>query len=267
MSTFEQGFAAAENAADAVLKTLGDVSKLTRQMRKAAQDGNIAAVRRTSERLQDSINLIRQEVANAGNAWPFTSEDERAYLENQYAEELKEVARRKGLQVFDRDGRLIAHPSVVRVIPEERRVQIDRSKTLAIRPSKIVEDLDTLQKSPPRINPRPFLQRLYEAYLALCRSDTSDRLRLGEGGQVVRLDQIYNLSTGLLGARRDYSLLHFARDLYTLESSGIREVSNGARVTFPASTGTRVPRGTISYVGHDGETVVYYGIQFSGADQ
>ena len=59
MSTFEEGFAAAESAADSVQKTLSDVTRLARQMRKAAQDGNIAAVRRTSERLQDSVGLIQ----------------------------------------------------------------------------------------------------------------------------------------------------------------------------------------------------------------
>ena len=46
MSTFEEGFAAAESAADSVQKTLSDVTRLARQMRKAAQDGNIAAVRK-----------------------------------------------------------------------------------------------------------------------------------------------------------------------------------------------------------------------------
>lgn len=83
MSTFEEGFAAAESAADSVLKALGDVSTLAKQMRKAAQDGNIAAVRRSSEQLQEGLNVIRQEVGNAGGAWPFTPENEREYLQEQ----------------------------------------------------------------------------------------------------------------------------------------------------------------------------------------
>ena len=265
MSTFEQGFTAAENAADAVLKTLGDVSRLTRQMRKAAQDGNIAAIRRSSERLQDSLNVIRQEVANAADAWPFTPEGEREYLQGQYTGELKEEAGKKGLQVFDRDGRLIAHPSVVRVMPRDRAVQINRQTTSNIRPTKIVADLEKLQESPPRFNPQQFLESLYIAYLALTGSGTVDRLKLGQVGQVVRLEQIYNLFTGLPGSKRDYSLLDFGRDLYNLEVSELNEVRAGARVSFPASTGTKNPRGTISFIGPNGETVLYYGIQFSGA--
>ena len=267
MSTFEEGFAAAENAADSVLKAFGSVSTLARQMRKAAQDGNIAAVRRASERLQASLSLIRQEVANAAGAWPFTPDDEREYLQTQYVEELKQVAGGKGLQIFERDGRLIAHPSVVRVMAGERAVEVNRRQMSTIRPSKVVGVLEDLQKRPPRFNPQQFLESLYEAYLALTGANTADRLKLGEVGQVVRLDRIYNLFTGLPGSRRDYSLLDFARDLYNLEASSVRAVRAGARVSFPASTGTRNPRGTISFVGPNGEAVLYYGIQFTGAGQ
>jgi hypothetical protein len=261
MPTFEQGFADAENAADSVLNALSDVSKLARQLRKAAQDGNIAAVRRSSERLQDGINLIRQEVANAADAWPFTPQGEQEYLLEQYAEELKEEARKKNLQIFDRDGRLIAHPSIVRVLTGERAIQINRRQTSTIRPTKIVGMLEDLQKRPPRFSPQAFLESLFGAYNALTGSGSSDRLKLGEVGQVVQLSRIYDLFTGLPGATREYSLLDFARDLYSLESSEIRQTRSGAGVSFPSST--RSGR-TISFVGPNGEPQVYYGIRFTG---
>ena len=174
MSTFEQGFAAAENAADSVLEALTSLSRVAKQMRKAAQDGNIAAVRRGSERLREGLNLIRQEVANAGNAWPFTPEDEREYLEGQYSEELKEEARKKALQIFDRDGRLIAHPSVIRIVPGERALQINRKQMSTIRPTRVVGVLENLQKRPPRFSPQAFL-----------RGDLPD-LRCSNCGQFLR---------------------------------------------------------------------------------
>ena len=264
MSTFEEGFAATEQAADSVLQALGDVSRLARQLQRDAKAGNIAGIRRGTARLEESLGLIREQVGNAARAWPFAQEDEPAYLQNRYAAELQEVAGKNGLQLFERDGRLIAHPSVLRVLPGERAVRIDRRQSSAIRPTKIVADLAKLQRSPPRFRHQPFLESLYSAYLALAQSDTADRLQLGGVGQVVRLDRIYNLFTGLPGARREYSQLDFARDLYSLESSGVNEVRSGARVTFPASTGTRNPRGTISFVGPNGEPVLYYGIQFTG---
>ena len=267
MSTFEEGFAATERAADSVLQALGEVSRLARQLQRDAKAGNIAAIRRGTARLEESLSLIRQQVGNASQAWPFDQEEELAYLQDQYASELQGEAQKKGLQMFERDGRLIAHPSVLRVLPGERAVRIDRRQSSSIRPTKIVADLVKLQHSPPRFRPQPFLESLYGAYLALSQSGTDDRLRLGEVGQVVRLDRIYNLFTGLPGAQREYSRLDFARDLYSLENSGINEVRAGARVSFPASTGTRSSREPISFVGPDGETVRYYGIQFTGVSR
>ena len=267
MSTFEEGFAATERAADSVLQALGDVSRLARQLQRDARAGNIAAIRRGTARLEESLALIRQQVGNASQAWPFAPEEELAYLQDRYAGELQVEAKKEGLQLFERDGRLIAHPSVLRVLPGERAVRIDRRQSSSIRPTKIVSDLAKLQHSSARFRPQPFLESLYSAYLALSQSDTGDRLKLGGVGQVVRLDRIYGLFTGLPGAQREYSQLDFARDLYSLENSGVNEVRSGARVSFPASTGTRNPRGTISFVGPNGEAVLYYGIQFSGVSR
>ena len=126
MPTFEEGFSAAENAADSVLSSLNDAASIARQLRKASQDGNIAAMRRHSERLGTMVGRIGQEISNASSAWPFTADEEREYLEGGYTEELKGEAQRRGLQVFERDGRIIAHPSVVRVLPGDRAVRIDR---------------------------------------------------------------------------------------------------------------------------------------------
>ena len=79
--------------------------------------------------------------------------------------------------MFDRDGRLIAHRSVVRVLGPGSASQPSSS---AIRPSKVVGVLQDLQKKPPKFNPQQFLEALYEAYLDLTSSDTEGRLKLGE---------------------------------------------------------------------------------------
>ena len=261
MPTFEQGFADAEKAADSVLNALKALSGEAKRMQKAAQDGNIAAVRRHTERLQDSLTLIRQEVSNATNAWPFTPDEEQGYLEDQYAQELVEEAGKKHLQIHDRDGRLIAHPSIVRVMPGDRVVQINRKKTSAIRPTKVVRDLQALQTRRSPFRPQQFLASLHIAYGYLTGVRGSDTMKLSGVGQVVPLSRIYDLFTGLPGAKRDYSQIDFARDLYRLEESGVREVSSGEKVHFPSSARSQ---GTISFVGPEGEPVIYYGIQFTG---
>ena len=263
MTTFEQGFADTEKAADSVLNALNSVSVLAKQLRKASQDGNIAAVRRASGRIQDGLNLIRQEVANAANAWPFTPEEEEGYLQERYPSELQEEAKKKNLQIFDRDGRLIAHPSVVRVMPGDRVVLINRKRSSAIRPTKVVGVLEGLQQRTPR-NPQTFLESLYRVYIELTGVGQSDAMKLDEVGQLVELRKIYDritLFTRLSGASLEYTQLDFARDLYSLEESGLKEVQSGAKVSFLAST--RSIR-TITFVGPTGEPVIYYGIQFTG---
>ncbi len=267
MNTFEEGFAATEKAADAVLQALNEVLKVARQLQRDAKAGNIAAIRRGTARLEESLSLIRQQVGNATHAWPFAQEEELAYLQDHYAGELQGEAGKEGLQLFERDGRLIAHPSVVRVLPGERAVRIDRRQSSAIRPAKIVADLAKLQQSPPRFRPQPFLESLFRTYLALSKSDTANRLKLGGVGQVVQLNQIYSLLTGLPGAQREYSQLDFARDLYNLERSDANATRSGDRISFPASTGTRNRGGIISFVEPTGETRPYYGIQFTGVSQ
>ena len=83
-------------------------------------------------------------------------------------------------------------------------------------------------------------------------------------GPVVPLARVYALFTSLPGSSREYDQSDFARDMYFLDSSGVKRVRSGAIVSFPASTGTRSRRGTFSFVSLDGEVVTYYGIQFTG---
>ena len=94
MSTFEEGFAATEKAADSVLQALGDVSRLARQLQRDAKAGNIGAIRRGTARLEESLSLIRQQVGKATQAWPFAQEEELAYLQHQYAGELQKSSQK-----------------------------------------------------------------------------------------------------------------------------------------------------------------------------
>ena len=128
--------------------------------------------------------------------------------------------------------------------------------------------LRTLQVRPPRFRPQQFLDSLYEVYRMLTRDHgRGDHLLLNTQGPVVRLMQIYEAITALPGARRDYSQLDFARDLYRAETSGEMRTRTGERVSFHASTGTRATRGLLSFIGPDGQAVHYYGIAFAGGQR
>ena len=126
MDNIEQAFQNVESAANSTSKASNDLTRLANQMKKAAIDGNINGIRRASERMHDLLGAVRQEVANAVAGWSYREEEEEQYLKDHYADELTKAANISGLTIHERDGQLISHPSIIRVLPGEKSVKIDR---------------------------------------------------------------------------------------------------------------------------------------------
>ena len=263
MDNFEQGFRDAERAADSTLKSATDLVKLARQLQKAAKDGNIAAVKRTQSRLDDALGNLRQAVVNAVESWPFDDGEEEQYLKDSYTTELRRAASEQGLEIHERDGQLISYPSIVRILPGERAVRIDRKKVSTIRPSYLTGILLQNQEKPRRYPAGRFLEALYQVYSELAKEDSSDRLMMGGPGRVVPLAKIYRLFTSMPGSGRDYTPMDFARDLYQLETSGVTKTKSGATVSFHAAAATRGTKGVFTFVGPKGQDVQYYGVRFT----
>ena len=205
-------------------------------------------------------------MTNAVSSWPFQDEEEEQYLKSGYTAELRRAASEQGLEIQERDGRLISHPSIVRILPGERAVRIDRKKIATIRPSHLAGILIENQMKPSRYRAEPFLQALHGVYLELVREESPDRLMKSGPGRVVTLNRIYKLFTSLPGSSRGYTPTDFARDLYLLDTSGLTSLKSGATVSFPASTGTRSARGLFTFIGPDGRDVQYYGVRFTNGD-
>ncbi len=263
MGSFEQAFSGVERAAASTAKSAADLGKLARALEKAAKEGNIAAIKREQGRLDAALNALRQETANAIEAWPYEESEEEGYLRDCYADELRSVAEEEGLRVFEQDGRLISSPSVLQVLPGPRAVRIDRKQVSAIRPSHLAGILIKNQKTPPRFQSARFLESLYNTYKLVIETPSTP---LSENRQevVAPLEKIYQAFTSLPGG--DYGRMDFARDLYQLDSNGPQQTRAGMRVSFPASTGTRGTRGVFSFVDPEGRVISYYGIRFSRSE-
>ncbi len=260
MTSFERACQDTETAAASTLKAATDLAKLARTLQKAAREGNVSAIKRNAERLDGALDALRQEVANAVAAWPFEEGGEADYLRERYAVELRSVAAEKGLAIHERDGRLIAYPSIVRIFPGDHAIGIDKKKVSTLRPSYLAEILVHNQKKRPRFRSDMFLEALYKVY----RQFAEPAGLLKE--PVMPLARIYEIFTSLPGSGREYDKTEFARSLYFLESDGPGHTRSGARVSFPSSTGTRSARGTFPFVGPDGQVITYYGIRFSGGE-
>ena len=125
--------------------------------------------------------------------------------------------------MFEEDERLLCYPSLVRVLPGDAAVEVDRVRDRRLRPSVLVAALAAAQQRAPRFRPEPFLDSLYGAYrLVLAREGKA-------AGAVVRLVDVWSVLTLLPGQSRDYTKQEFARDLYLLDQSGEHAASDGAR--------------------------------------
>ena len=256
--TFEEGFADTERAASAAAKVFGVLGGALRQFHKAAAEGDLHNIRKASGRLVTLLESTRQEIANASSAWPFSPEEEDVYFRDSYANEIMNEAKIVGLQIQQRDEGLVAFPSIIRILPSERAVKINRKKVQAVRPSRLVKMLQVMQTKKSKANPEQFLEVLHRAYRLLAGN---------EYGKAVVLASIYEALTMLPGSTSTYDRTDFVRDLFLLDRSGANRTKSGAQCSLPASTGTKGTKSTFSFVAPDGETITYYGIRFSEAPE
>jgi hypothetical protein len=139
-------------------------------------------------------------------------------------------------------------------LPAERAVRINKTRFPGLRPSRLAAKLKADQDRKSRSAMGPFLEALYAAYLLV--SGKHDR------GAGVPLTKIYRALTIMPTAASDYTKDDFSRDLFSLDRSGITQTRSGARVSLPASTGTKAPGSTFVCVAPDGEVVTYYAVRF-----
>jgi hypothetical protein len=250
---FEDAFAEVERAAQAAVRASGRLAAAAKALAKAAREGDIRGIQKATEELSSETDTTRQEAANACTAWPFNSESEEQYLREGYAEELLGQADTSGLKMQRHNGTMVAYPLVIRVLPRDRAVTLNRKRVSGLRPSKLVAKLKAVQNRKPRGNPQAFLEALFFAYRLTAEGERA--------GTAVPLAEIFRILTLLPGA--DYSKEDFARDLLSLDHSGITVTKSGARVSLPASTGTRDSRDTFMCVTPDGQLIPFYAIKFT----
>ena len=200
------------------------------------------------------MDAVRQEVANARGSWPFAEEAEVAYLREEYEAELLAAAHAAGLQMDQRDGRLLAFPSVVRILASDRSIKVDQKRVAALRPSRVIADLKANQAKKPKMATDRFLESLFRAYRLVAGASSV--------GTVVPLAAVYDALTLLPSTAADYGHSEFARDLFMLDRGGVTQTKAGASVSLPASTGTKGGKGTFSVIAPDGQLVTYFGLRF-----
>jgi hypothetical protein len=250
-TTLESSLAQIESMADSALKT---AASLQSELKKAKNAASCGAVRDMVKNLDTAAQLAdatRVAVAELSSSWKV---DERSYLQSDaYVTELREEAVKQGVNGAYNDGRFLVYPSILRVLPSDSSVEVNRKRDRRIRPSFVIAQLKRMQTKQPGFRPDQFLETLYKAYVLALGKDAR------VSGTVARLVDIYDVLT-LLPQAKDYSKQEFARDLLLLDRSGVQS-TKGHSLLFAASTGTK-GSAVLSTVTPEGELKMYYGVQF-----
>jgi hypothetical protein len=240
-----------ERDVEAGSKAVASLARELKRARAAAASGQVRELRRALDAVQAMAGDVVHRVGAAVAAYDVDETDMLA--SGAYAKELLAAAEAGDVAMFAEDDRLLCYPSIVRVLPGDLALEIDRKKARGIRPSVVVAQLAKAQRAGPRFKPAPFLASLVGAY---------DLVVAGQGkepGAVVRLLDVYNALTLLPGQSRDYTRAEFARDLYLLDQSGETAGPGGRWLRWAASSGTR-QAGVLSTVAMSGQQQRYWGI-------
>jgi hypothetical protein len=259
--SLENSLASTESDVAISLKMAQTVVSALKKYSNALKAGNLKELQTAVVEIEKNEMALRQQIATTKAGWTF---DVDAYLNNGFLKEVLDTAEQKGVRIYERDDRLYCYPVLIRVLPSEWSVQIDKTREKKLRPSVLVNKLKELQKKPPRFRTEGFLEALYSAYQKAVLLKRKD---LSVSGRVIALLEIYELFTLLPGQSREYSKQEFARDIYLLDKSGTAVTRDGSKVSFPASTGTKYPGKTLNVINENGEEKRYYGIAFTGEAQ
>ena len=253
----QDGLEAALAATEAqVLAAQREAAAVTRELKKARSAAAVGQVRDLRRALAAAVEAAQSLAQAAKEAEASYSFDEANHLASGgYAVELLDTAADAGLAMVAEDDRLLCYPSLVRVLPGDAALDIDRRRERRLRPSVVVGALADAQSRPPKGKPEALLESLLAAYeLLAARDERPD--------PVLRLDALWQALTMLPGAARDYSKPEFARDLYLLDQSGVVTTRSGRVLRFHASSGTR-GSGVLTTVAKSGQQQRYWGVSFS----
>jgi hypothetical protein len=256
--SLEKALAKTESDADAAFKAASTTVSSLKKFRAAAHSGDLRELRKTIEAADQAITALRQQFANAKEGWDF---DEEAYLSGRdFLSEILQTAKQMGVKVFEQDDRLYCYPFLVRILPNERAILIDKKRERGLRPSIFVNHLRELQNKPVRFRSQAFLESLCSVYATAVKTRGKDRQ--GKAA-VIPLMEIYGLLTPLPGQSREYSRQEFGRDLYLLDQSGVTTTRDGKLVSLHAARGNESVSRVIPIVTRDGQMKRYYGISFT----
>jgi hypothetical protein len=254
-SAFEAAFIAAERDVEGALRVANAAVRELKRALAAARTGQVRDLRKALSAGQTAAAALADGTRVLDDGFDF---DEQAYLASgAYVKELLATAEARGVVIVEEDDRLLCYPSLLRLLPGDAAIEIDKVRERRLRPSVLVAGLARAQERGVRFKADAFLDSLRTGYELVVASEG----KRTDG--VVRLLDIWAVLTMLPGQRAQYSKQEFARDLYLLDQSGITSTARSPRaLLWSASTGTK-GSGTLVTVARSGQQQRYWGVSFT----
>jgi len=254
---FEAALAATEREVDAALRAANTTVRELKRALAASRTGQVRDLRKALSAARSAAGGLAEDTGML--AFDF---DEQAHLASgAYVKELLAEAAARGVTIVEDDDRLLCYPSLVRLLPADAAVEIDKVRERRLRPSVLAAALARAQERGPRFKAEQFLDSLRSGYELVVASEGK------RADAVVRLTDIWAVLTMLPGQRAAYSKQEFARDLYLLDQSGVTSTARSLRtLRWSASTGTK-GAGTLVTVARNGQQQRYWGVSFTAPDE
>jgi hypothetical protein len=252
---FEETLATTERDVDGALRAANVAVRELKRALASARTGQVRDLRKALTAARTAAAGLADGTRVLDDGFDF---DDQAYLASgAYVKELLAEARARGVVIVEDDDRLLCYPSLLRLLPGDAVIEIDKVRERRLRPSVLVAALARAQERGPRFKAEAFLDSLRMAYELVVASEG----KRADG--VVRLVDIWAALTMLPGQRGQYSKQEFARDLYLLDQSGVTRTTRSPRtLLWSASTGTK-GGGTLVTVARSGQQQRYWGVSFT----
>ncbi|MCD4652768.1 hypothetical protein K8T06_02415 [bacterium] len=254
---FEDALQKTQTDIDVALKAAKASTAVLKKIQKATQTGDIKPMTRLFELVDESMVKLADTINDAREGWDFDADT--YFSEGEYFQELIEEAKETGVSLFEMDGRVFCYPCILKLLPNDRVVTIDKKREKNLRPSVFVKKLHAIQSKPPKFKPATFLESLYMAYSAVVAQKGEKAIF----GNDIKLLEIYKVLTILPGIAREYSKQDFARDIYLLDQSNIKILKTGFEISFPSASGTKNPSQCLRIITRDGQEKLYHSIAFN----
>lgn len=247
VASIEAEFAKINESAVRLAAIAKRLSSEARSLDTASTSGNLAAIGKA----RNAIALIATDARDLFETIGLFREDPlaRAVGTRRFLMEVLDVAEQIGLGSARLSGlSILAFPN--RLTVDEKGIKLGRKTITSVRPSALARLLK-VDADKARRAPAGFIEALKDAYEVKSPSSST----------AVPLAELYHLLTLMPEMRRAYSELDFVRDLSIIDAYGPHVSRDGKRLTFVASTSTRMGKGYRS-VSPSGDEVTYNSIRF-----